>query len=64
MGIGISKALDLWNEACATKWNKAPVWIHGNFAIGHMLMDSDKLSAITDFSGAVVDNPGGDFFDR
>ena len=58
--IDASKALALWDRACATKWNKQPVWIHGDFAIGNILMDGGKLSAVIDFGGAAVGDPACD----
>ncbi len=58
--IDSNKALDLWEQACATKWNKPPLWIHGDFAIGNMLMDSGKLSSIIDFGGVAVGDPACD----
>jgi aminoglycoside phosphotransferase (APT) family kinase protein len=38
--IDASKALTLWDKASATRWNKAPVWIHGDFAIGNILLSN------------------------
>ena len=58
--IDTSKALALWDHACATKWDKKPVWIHGDFAIGNILMDGGKLSAVIDFGGAAVGDPACD----
>lgn len=58
--IDVSKALELWVKACDTKWNKLPVWIHGDFAIGNMLMQSGKLSAIIDFGGVAIGDPACD----
>ncbi len=58
--IDASKALVLWEQACATRWNKAPIWIHGDFAIGNILMDGGKLSAVIDFGGAAVGDPACD----
>lgn len=58
--IDASKALALWDRACETKWDKKPVWIHGDFAIGNILMDSGKLSAVIDFGGAAVGDPACD----
>lgn len=55
-----SKALALWDKASATKWDKQPVWIHGDFAIGNILIDSGKLSAVIDFGGAAVGDPACD----
>jgi aminoglycoside phosphotransferase (APT) family kinase protein len=58
--IDVGQALALWDQACATRWNKAPIWIHGDFAIGNILMDSGKLSAVIDFGGAAVGDPACD----
>ncbi len=52
--IDAPRALALWDQACATRWNKTPIWIHGDFAIGNILMDGGKLSAVIDFGGAAV----------
>lgn len=58
--IDAPRALALWDKACATRWNKQPVWIHGDFAIGNILMDGGKLSAVIDFGGAAVGDPACD----
>ena len=58
--IDVTRALALWERACETKWNKQPVWIHGDFAIGNIPMDSSKLSAVIDFGGAAVGDPACD----
>lgn len=58
--IDASKALALWDHACETKWNRKPVWIHGDFAIGNILMDGGKLSAVIDFGGTAVGDPACD----
>jgi aminoglycoside phosphotransferase (APT) family kinase protein len=58
--IDVSKALALWDKAIATKWDKKPVWIHGDFAIGNILFDKGKLSAVIDFGGTAVGDPACD----
>lgn len=58
--IDARKALALWDQACETKWDKKPVWIHGDFAIGNILMDGSRLSAVIDFGGAAVGDPACD----
>jgi aminoglycoside phosphotransferase (APT) family kinase protein len=58
--IDTTQALDLWEKACATKWDKPPVWIHGDIAIGNMLIKDSKLSAIIDFGGAALGDPACD----
>ncbi len=58
--INSNQALGLWDKACSTQWNKTPVWIHGDFAIGNMLMVGGKLSAVIDFGGIAVGDPACD----
>lgn len=53
-------ALDLWERACKTKWGQLPVWVHGDFAIGNMLILNGKLSAIIDFAGIALGDPACD----
>lgn len=58
--IDTTKALDLWARASATQWSKNPVWIHGDFAIGNILLDNNKLSAIIDFGRFAIGDPACD----
>lgn len=58
--INEKKALDLWERACKTQWKHNPVWIHGDFAIGNMLMKDGKLSALIDFGGMAKGDPACD----
>lgn len=55
-----AKALDVWERACHTQWNNPPVWIHGDFAIGNMLVQQGKLTAIIDFGGMAMGDPACD----
>ncbi|MFC3909340.1 GNAT family N-acetyltransferase [Legionella dresdenensis] len=55
-----NNAIKLWERACKTKWSKSPVWIHGDFAIGNMLLNEGKLSAIIDFGGMALGDPACD----
>lgn len=58
--IDCKKALDLWEKACSTKWTQPAVWIHGDFAIGNILLLNDKLTAIIDFGGNALGDPACD----
>lgn len=58
--IDAKKALTLWEKACQTKWERPPVWVHGDFAIGNMLLINNKLSAIIDFGGLACGDPACD----
>ncbi len=58
--INAVKAIELWERACKTEWKKPPVWIHGDIAIGNMLLKSNKLSAVIDFGGVALGDPACD----
>ena len=58
--LDASKALHLWENASETRWNKEPVWIHGDFAPGNILMHNGKVSAVIDFGGMGVGDPACD----
>ncbi|MBK2125506.1 aminoglycoside phosphotransferase family protein [Fangia hongkongensis] len=58
--IDADHALDLWEKACATKWENTPVWIHGDFASGNILIKNNKLSGIIDFGGTALGDPACD----
>ena len=58
--IDATKALDLWDRACATVWDKAPVWVHGDFAVGNILITEGRLSAVIDFGNCSMGDPACD----
>lgn len=58
--IDFDMAINIWERAYKTKWNNAPVWVHGDFAVGNMLIKDSKLSAIIDFGGVAVGDPACD----
>ena len=58
--INGDSALKLWDKACATKWNKSPTWIHGDFAVGNILVKDNKLSGVIDFGCTAMGDPACD----
>jgi aminoglycoside phosphotransferase (APT) family kinase protein len=58
--IDAHKAINLWEKACHTRWNRPPVWVHGDFAIGNMLIAYGMLAAIIDFGGTALGDPACD----
>lgn len=58
--IDKNKAIALWEQACATRWNKVPIWIHGDFAPGNIIIKDEKLSGVIDFGGMGVGDPACD----
>ncbi len=58
--IDVEKANDIWSRALATKWQHAPVWVHGDISIGNLLIENGQLSAVIDFGGICVGDPACD----
>ena len=58
--IDSNSALELWEKACGTKWNKVPIWIHGDIAVGNILIQDNKLSGVIDFGGTAMGDPACD----
>ena len=58
--INKTKSLDLWEQAKSSKWNKKPVWIHGDFYLGNFLIKNNKLTAVIDFGGMAKGDPAKD----
>ena len=58
--IDTNIATAIWEKAISSKWEKDPVWIHGDLATGNILIKNKKLSAVIDFSGICVGDPACD----
>lgn len=50
----------IWQSATATKWTKAPVWIHGDISPGNLLVRNGKLAAVIDFGLIASGDPACD----
>lgn len=55
-----SVAFDAWDSAVATTWDRAPVWVHGDFAPSNLLMAQGRLCAVIDFGQVAVGDPACD----
>jgi aminoglycoside phosphotransferase (APT) family kinase protein len=51
---------ELWNTALASIWSRSPVWVHGDIAIGNLLVDQGQLSAVIDFGQLCIGDPACD----
>ena len=58
--IDAKKALELWEKAMSTRWHGHPVWIHGDYAPGNILIHNGKLSGVIDFGGMGIGDPACD----
>jgi aminoglycoside phosphotransferase (APT) family kinase protein len=51
---------ELWNAAIGTKWEFAPVWVHGDMAPGNLLVRQGHLCGVIDFGCLSVGDPACD----
>ena len=58
--IDTRKASSLWQKAISSKWEKRPVWVHGDVASGNILLNRGKLCAVIDFGCLGVGDPACD----
>lgn len=58
--IDTHAALNLWETALATHWQKAPVWVHGDISAGNLLLQEEKLVAVIDFGQLTIGDPACD----
>jgi aminoglycoside phosphotransferase (APT) family kinase protein len=58
--IDATRATEIWDEALATSWEQARVWVHGDVAAGNLLLKDGKLHAVIDFGCCAVGDPACD----
>lgn len=59
--IDAAAARKVWDDAVAATWTGEPVWFHGDFAPGNLLVDDGgRLSAVIDFGTCGVGDPACD----
>ncbi|MDH3644031.1 MAG: aminoglycoside phosphotransferase family protein, partial [Gammaproteobacteria bacterium] len=59
--IDAQAATALLEAALATKWDREPVWFHGDVAVGNLLTDNrGKLCAVIDFGQLAAGDPSCD----
>lgn len=62
--------LDIWQRACATTYGDKPVWVHGDVAVGNLLVQGGRLAGVIDFGALGTGDPACDlvmawtFFDE
>lgn len=59
--IDTKSALAIWESAIKTKWQHAPVWVHGDISPGNLIVKNGKLNAVIDFGQLCAGDPACDF---
>jgi aminoglycoside phosphotransferase (APT) family kinase protein len=52
--------LRTWRDAMSTTWDRDPVWLHGDVAVGNLLVRDGRLAAVLDFGSSGVGDPACD----
>jgi aminoglycoside phosphotransferase (APT) family kinase protein len=50
----------VWEAALASRWDRSPVWVHGDVAASNLLVANGGLRAVIDFGCAAVGDPACD----
>jgi len=50
----------IWEKALSSSWQYAPVWIHGDIAVGNLLVNKGELVAVIDFGQLAIGDPACD----
>lgn len=58
--IDVEAVTAVWEEAIATTWQNAPVWVHGDVSAGNLLVRDGQLNAVIDFGCSAVGDPACD----
>lgn len=53
-------ATALLDRALASRWERPAVWVHGDVAVGNLLVRDGRLAAVIDFGGCAVGDPASD----
>ena len=58
--VDTASALAVWSAALASRWSGRPVWVHGDFALGNLLVWQGRLVAVIDFGQFCAGDPACD----
>lgn len=58
--IDSSAVIRIWEQSLASRWERPPVWVHGDLSPGNLLVADGKLSAVIDFGSCGVGDPACD----
>ena len=54
------RAAEVWEAALQSRWEQAPVWVHGDVASGNLLVRAGRLCGVIDFGCLAVGDPACD----
>lgn len=60
--IDADAAIEAWEAALASTWDRPPVWVHGDVSAGNLLVKEGRLSAVIDFGSSAVGDPACDLY--
>ncbi len=58
--INVAAAVSAWESGASAHWTGPPVWVHGDIALGNLLLAKGKLAAVIDFGQVSVGDPACD----
>jgi aminoglycoside phosphotransferase (APT) family kinase protein len=58
--IDAAAATEAWESALASTWQGPPVWVHGDVAVGNLLVRDGRLAAVIDFECSAIGDPACD----
>ncbi|MBA2651076.1 MAG: aminoglycoside phosphotransferase family protein [Tatlockia sp.] len=58
--INVDLATAVWEKAISSSWSKHPVWVHGDFSTGNILVNKGRLIAVIDFGCMGIGDPACD----
>lgn len=58
--LDVPLVTEIWERALASRWDRPPVWVHGDVSEGNMLITAGRLSAVIDFGTCGVGDPACD----
>ena len=50
----------VWEDAMRTRWQRDPVWFHGDVAVGNLLVREGRLTGVIDFGSSGIGDPACD----
>lgn len=58
--LGEERLTAVWERALASRWERDPVWVHGDLAIDNTLLNRGQLCAVIDFGLCAAGDPACD----